>query len=71
MKTGTMVPYAIKRTTDHLLRFQRLYEQILNRRVDDGALKAIEERDTCFPGLDLDRTFRPPSPEFDSSERSE
>ena len=31
MKTGTMVPYAIKRTTDHLLRFQRLYEQIMAR----------------------------------------
>ncbi|MBI3608137.1 MAG: DUF1957 domain-containing protein [Nitrospirae bacterium] len=70
MKTGTMVPYAIKRTTDHLLRFQRLYEQIMARRVDEGGLKDIEERDTCFPELDLQRTFRPPPAQLDAPGRS-
>ena len=62
MKTGTMVPYAIKRTTDHLARFHRLYDQFVADRLDEGALREIEDRDTCFPGLDVDRIFRAPEP---------
>jgi 1,4-alpha-glucan branching enzyme len=59
MKTGTMVPYAIKRTTDHLLRFNRLYEQIVGDRVDDAFLNDLEGRDTCFPELDTLVARRP------------
>ena len=62
MKTGTMVPYAIKRTTDHLARFHRLYDQLVADRLDEGALREIEDRDTCFPGLDVDRIFHKPEP---------
>jgi 1,4-alpha-glucan branching enzyme len=52
MKTGTMVPYAVKRTKDHLLRFQKLYEQILADRVDEPFLGNCEWRNPIF--LDLD-----------------
>jgi 1,4-alpha-glucan branching enzyme len=52
MKTGTMVPYAVKRTKDHLLRFQRLYEQIQADRVDESFLGNCEWRNPIF--LDLD-----------------
>jgi len=52
MKTGTMVPYAVKRTKDHLLRFNRLYDQILADRVDEPFLGNCEWRNPIF--LDLD-----------------
>jgi 1,4-alpha-glucan branching enzyme len=52
MKTGTMVPYAVKRTKDHLLRFNRLYDQILADRVEESFLGNCEWRNPIF--LDLD-----------------
>jgi 1,4-alpha-glucan branching enzyme len=51
MKTGTTVPYAVKRTKDHLLRFTRLYEQIKSGRIDESWLASIEWRDNIFPDL--------------------
>ena len=38
MKTGTMVPYAVKRTQDHIMRFTRLYEQIKSNTIDNDFL---------------------------------
>src|SRR3989454_3252165 len=35
MKTGTTVPYAVKRTKDHVLRFTRLYEMITRGQLDE------------------------------------
>jgi 1,4-alpha-glucan branching enzyme len=58
MKTGTMVPYAIKRTTDHLLRFFRLADQLDARTIDPSWLADIEARDTCFPHLDVAAAYR-------------
>ena len=52
MKTGTMVPYAVKRTKDHLLRLQKLYEQIQSDQVDESFLGNCEWRNPIF--LDLD-----------------
>src|SRR2546426_10064530 len=52
MKTGTMVPYAAKRTKEHLTRFTNLYEQLRSGRVDAGFLKDLEEKDNLFPALD-------------------
>jgi 1,4-alpha-glucan branching enzyme len=46
------VPYAVKRTKDHLLRFTRLYEQIKNDRVEESFLANCEWRNPIF--LDLD-----------------
>lgn len=52
MHTGTMVPYAEKRTKDHLLNFTRLYEDVLQNRIDEGWLSGIESRNNIFPRID-------------------
>ena len=49
MKTGTTVPYAVKRTKDHILRFTRLYEQIKAGQIDEAWLAGVEWRDNIFP----------------------
>lgn len=51
MKTGTMVPYAVKRTKDHILRFTRLYEQIMSNQIDETFLANCEWRDNIFPNI--------------------
>lgn len=51
MKTGTMVPYAVKRTKDHVLRFTRLYEQIKANSIDESFLGNCEWRDNIFPNI--------------------
>jgi len=51
MKTGTTVPYAVKRTKDHILRFTRLYEQIKSGHIDEPWLSSIEWRDNIFPDV--------------------
>ncbi|MGE5597834.1 MAG: glycoside hydrolase family 57 protein [Bacteroidota bacterium] len=51
MKTGTMTPYAVKRTKDHLGRFNRLYEQIGAGEIDEEFLREIEARDNLFPDI--------------------
>jgi 1,4-alpha-glucan branching enzyme len=57
MKTGTMVDYAIKRTKTHLLRFNRLYDQVRTGRVDEPWLSKLEYLDNIFPEIDY-RVFR-------------
>jgi len=52
MGTGTHVNYAVRRTKDHLLRFNRLYEDIKSDSIDNGWLSDIEYRDNIFPGID-------------------
>jgi 1,4-alpha-glucan branching enzyme len=52
MKTGSMASYAEKRTREHLLRFNRLYEQITAGAVDERWLASIEWRDNIFPSPD-------------------
>ncbi|MGF1679379.1 MAG: glycoside hydrolase family 57 protein [Candidatus Methylacidiphilales bacterium] len=51
MKTGTMVPYAVKRTKDHILRFTRLYEQIKTNQIDEAFLANCEWRNNIFPNI--------------------
>jgi 1,4-alpha-glucan branching enzyme len=51
MKTGTAREYATKRTKDHVLRFTRLYDQLLGGEVDPAFLKHCEGRDNLFPDL--------------------
>jgi len=51
MKTGTMVPYAVKRTKDHVLRFNRLHDQIRAGRIDERFLGNCEWRDNIFPDI--------------------
>ena len=57
MRTGTMVPYAVKRTKTHLLRFNRLYKEILANKIDAGWLAKVETIDNIFPNIDY-RVYR-------------
>jgi 1,4-alpha-glucan branching enzyme len=51
MKTGTMVEYAIKRTKDHLGRFNQLYHQIKAGNIDENFLAELEWKDNIFPDV--------------------
>lgn len=51
MKTGTARNYATKRVTDHLLRFNRLFEQLSTTALDEDFLSNCEWRDNLFPDL--------------------
>lgn len=53
MKTGTMAPYAIKRTKESLANFTQLYDQIENGNIDEAALLALEEKNCLFPDIDF------------------
>jgi 1,4-alpha-glucan branching enzyme len=52
MKTGTMVPYAVRRVCDHTTRFNRLYEGILKDAIPEPWLCELEAQDNIFPTLD-------------------
>ncbi len=51
MKTGTAKEYATKRTSDHLLRFNRLHDQFATNDVDEEFLRDCERRDNLFPNV--------------------
>lgn len=57
MRTGTMVPYAVRRTRSHLMRFNKIYEDLQQEKVDAGWLEKVEEIDNLFPNLDY-RVYR-------------
>ena len=52
MSTGTMVEYAIKRTKNHLMRFTKIYNDVLAERIDELWLSKIEYLDNLFPAID-------------------
>jgi 1,4-alpha-glucan branching enzyme len=52
MATGTHLSYAIKRTKEHLLRFNRLYDDIKSNNIDENWLRDIEYKDNIFPDID-------------------
>jgi 1,4-alpha-glucan branching enzyme len=58
MKTGTMVDYAIRRTKEHVLRFDKLHDQVRSGQLDEGWLSGVESRDSIFPEIDY-RVYRP------------
>lgn len=58
MRTGTMVPYAVRRTRSHLMRFQKLYQEINLGTVDSGWLEKVEAIDNIFPNINY-RVYRP------------
>jgi 1,4-alpha-glucan branching enzyme len=57
MTTGTTVPYALRRTRDHINRFTGLYELVKRGQPERGTLEAIEWRDSIFQELDY-RSWR-------------
>jgi len=52
MKTGTTVPYARRRVHDHVLRFQRMYDELKAGTIDADWLAEIESLDNAFPDID-------------------
>jgi len=50
--TGTHTSYAVRRTKDHLLRFNRLYEDIKSNSIDESWLSDIESKDNIFADID-------------------
>ncbi|MBN1594940.1 DUF1957 domain-containing protein [candidate division FCPU426 bacterium] len=52
MKTGTMTEYAVKRTRDHMGRFNKLHDDLRHKRLDLDWLADIEYKDNIFPDID-------------------
>ncbi|MBA3052353.1 MAG: 1,4-alpha-glucan branching protein domain-containing protein [Candidatus Omnitrophota bacterium] len=53
MTTGTMVPYAHKRTKVHLKNFLELEKMLESDNIDGDFLKTCEERNNIFPNIDF------------------
>lgn len=51
LRTETSPDYARDRVTAHLLRFQKIYEQLCSGRIDESWLKQIEGMDNLFPDV--------------------
>ena len=52
MTTQTAVPYAKRRSREHIHRFQCLYDQIKGGQIDEGMLKDMEWKDAIFQEID-------------------
>lgn len=52
LRTGTSPEYARKRVTEHLLRLNKIYEQLVASRLDESWLAQIESQDDIFPDID-------------------
>lgn len=57
MSTGTMVPYAVRRTKEHLTNFNHLWEEIKDNHIDEGRLSFLEGKNNIFPYFDY-RCYR-------------
>jgi 1,4-alpha-glucan branching enzyme len=51
IKNGTAKDYAAKRSMDHLIRFNRIYDQLNANRIDEKFLADCEWRDNLFPNV--------------------
>jgi len=58
IRSGTMVDYAVRRTRDHVERFNALHDQIRSGKIDEKWLSDLEARDNLFPEIDY-RVYRP------------
>lgn len=52
LKTGTLIPYAVRRTESHLDRFERLAVSLESGALDAEEIASIEAADPVFPDLD-------------------
>lgn len=52
MTTGTSVPYAQKRFRDHIHRFTKIYEGVMNNDLDREWLADVESKDNIFSEID-------------------
>ena len=51
MHTGTMVPYAVRRTKEHLRNFNSLYEGLTSGGVHEDWLSRLEGAHNIFPEM--------------------
>jgi 1,4-alpha-glucan branching enzyme len=51
LRTGTSPEYARKRVEEHLLRFTRIYEQLVAGTLDESWLAQVEAQDNLFPDV--------------------
>jgi 1,4-alpha-glucan branching enzyme len=58
MTTNTTVPYAVRRTKDHLNRFTGLYEMVVGNQLRLDTLRDISWRDSLFAEIDY-RVYTP------------
>ncbi|HZK24153.1 MAG TPA: 1,4-alpha-glucan branching protein domain-containing protein [Oscillospiraceae bacterium] len=58
MTTGTMVQYAQESAHDHLVRFNRLWQQIYQNKIDEDWLRKLQTKDNIFSQLDF-RIYAP------------
>ena len=49
---------AVRRTRSHLLRLNKIYEDVKSEKIDSGWLEKVEEIDNIFPNIDY-RVYRP------------
>ena len=52
MKTGTTVPYAVKRTREHIHNFTRIFESVMENEIEQEWLLGLEARNNIFPEID-------------------
>ena len=52
MKTGTTVPYAVKRTREHIHNFTRIFETVMENEIEQEWLLGLEARNNIFPEID-------------------
>jgi 1,4-alpha-glucan branching enzyme len=52
MKTGTTVPYAIKRVKEHIYNFNRIYDELCRNTVNTEWLTGIEKKNNILPDID-------------------
>jgi len=50
---GTMVDYAKKRIKEHVGRFNRFYDELVNDNIDVDFLKYVEAQDCAFEDIDF------------------
>ena len=51
MKTGTTVPYAVKRTREHICNFTTIYQSLLKQKINEDWLVTIEKKNNIFPDI--------------------
>jgi len=52
MKTGTTVPYATRRINEHILQFNKIYDDVKAAKVNESWLADVESRNNIFPNID-------------------
>jgi 1,4-alpha-glucan branching enzyme len=69
MSRETVVPYAVQRTKEHLLRFHELSNMLRDRAVDEERLREFETKDNLFPAIDYRVYSSKPAPERPHAQR--